>query len=125
LFRVSLIRQEATAERERRGWTESQYVAMSVLGWNDDCRLADIAAFAQTRRLTLTPAAVEPLVGAGLIDVALPVEMSSQLVLTPSGREAAMAMFALLKSGEAAATEALDPSEIQMAKQLLRRVGTA
>jgi 3-hydroxy-9,10-secoandrosta-1,3,5(10)-triene-9,17-dione monooxygenase reductase component len=57
--------------------------------------------------------------------VAEPIGMDSQVRLTPAGRQALIEIMAMLKAGEAEALESFDPSEVQLLKQLLRRIGDA
>lgn len=119
------IRREATIERQRLGWSELDYVAISVLGWKDDCSLADIDSFARSRGLSITPDMVSALIDKGVMSADGPIDADTRLTLTEAGRQSVIALVAMLKSAEADAVAGLDPSEVEMLKQLLRKVSAA
>jgi 3-hydroxy-9,10-secoandrosta-1,3,5(10)-triene-9,17-dione monooxygenase reductase component len=119
------IRRDAIQERQRRGWTDLEYAALSALGWEDGRRVAEIDALRQARGQSVTPEMVAALAARGLVEVAEPIGMDSQVRLTPAGRQALIEIMAMLKAGEAEALEGFDPSEVQLLKQLLRRIGDA
>jgi 3-hydroxy-9,10-secoandrosta-1,3,5(10)-triene-9,17-dione monooxygenase reductase component len=119
------IRRNATRDRQRRGWSEREYVAMSVLGWKDDCCLGDIDEFAQTRGLRATPEVIAGLAARGLVEAVAPIATDSKVKLTSAGRQSVIELMAILKADEAQAAEDLDPSEMQLLNQLLRKIGSA
>jgi 3-hydroxy-9,10-secoandrosta-1,3,5(10)-triene-9,17-dione monooxygenase reductase component len=111
------IREQAVAERRRRGWSESEYAVLSVLGRGDGRTLPEIAAVARFHDWRVTEDAAASLVTQGLVTNA-----DGRLRLTDAGRQAIMELIAILKSDEADALEAFDSSEVQLLKQLLRRL---
>lgn len=116
------IRAGAVQERRRRGWTESEYAVLSVLGREDDKTVAEIDAIARFHDWRVFPEAVSTLADRELISVEGPVGTASRVHLTPAGRQAIIEIIAIYKAAEAEAVEQFDASEIQMLKQLLRRV---
>jgi len=66
----------------------------------------------------VTPEAVASLEQQGLVGR----DEAGGFHLTLPGRQAIIEEIAILKSGEADALEGLDPSEVQVLKQLLRRI---
>ena len=116
------IRHNAIEERGRRGWSESEYAVLSILGREDGKTVAEIDATARFHHWHVTPEAVSSLASRGLVSVTGPVDTSSRVSLTASGRQAIVQLIAILKAAEAEALESFDPSEVQMLKQLLRRV---
>ena len=119
------IRRDATMERQRLGWSERDYVAVSVLGWKDDCRLVDVDAFARSRGLCITPEQISALVDKNILHAAKPIDQQTPLSLTEQGRQSLIRLVAMLKAAEADALAGLDPSEVQILKQLLRKVAAA
>lgn len=115
------IRAEAVEERRRRGWSQSEYAVLSVLGRGDHKTLPEIAAVARFHDWTVTPEAVAALARQGLVTMDGTAE-TDRIHLTPEGRTAIIQLIAMLKSAEADALEDFDPSEVQMLKQLLRRL---
>ena len=59
----------------------------------------------------------------GLVSAATPVNADSEVRLTPEGRQAVVEIIAIHKASEAQVLEGFDPSEVQLLKQLLRRLG--
>jgi 3-hydroxy-9,10-secoandrosta-1,3,5(10)-triene-9,17-dione monooxygenase reductase component len=116
------IRRNATLERRRRGLSEHDYIALSVLSWKEDCRFADIDEFAQTRGWRATPEMMNGLIARELVQAPTTITSDSRIALTEKGRQSIIELMAMLKAGEAEAVESLDPSETQVLKQLLRRV---
>lgn len=112
------IRDGAVQERRRRGWTESEYAVLSVLGREDAKTIAEIDAIARFHDWHVSPEAVSMLADRGLVSVG----DASRVRLTPADRQAIVEIIAIYKAGEADAVERFDASEIQMLKQLLRRV---
>ncbi len=120
---ISEIRREAIQERQRRGWTGEEYAILNILGREDGLRLHEIAQHSEARGRPITPDAVVRLAARGLVSVLNPADADSEIRLTPTGRQSIIQMIAMLKAGEADALEGFDPSEVQLLKQLLRRVG--
>ena len=116
------IRQGALEERRRVGWTESEYAVLSVLGREDDKTVAEIDAIARFHDWQVTPEAVAALATQGLVAVAEPVGIDGRVRLTQDGRHAIVRIIAILKAAEADALQGFDVGEVQLLKQLLRRV---
>lgn len=116
------IRRNAMKDRQRRGWTDLEYAAMAILGREDGQSVAEIGASVRERGRQVTPDVVAGLASRGLVSVAEPLSADSVARLTPAGRQAIIEIMAILKAGEAEALEGFDPSEIQLLKQLLRRL---
>ncbi len=116
------IRCDALQERRRRGWTESEYAVLSVLGRADDKTVAEIDAIARFHDWRVFPEAVSTLADRGLVSVEGPVGTASRVRLTSAGRQVIIEIIAVYKATEAEAVAQFDASEIQMLKQLLRRV---
>ena len=112
------IRREAVRERTRRGWTEDEYVALSVLGREGELPSGGIAPRSRTRDRSITVGTLSRLAARGLIEH----DDSQTVRLTQAGRQALVEMIAILKNSEAEALEGFDQSEVQLFKRLLRRV---
>lgn len=116
------IRHDAQEERERRGWTDPEYAALSVLGREDGLSVAEIDAMSIYRGRHVTPAVIAGLAARGLVRAADPIGRETHVHLTPAGRQAIIEIIAIIKAGEADALEGFDFSEVQMLKQLLKRL---
>lgn len=116
------IRRDATRARRRLGWSEAEYVAMSVLGRQDGQSLARIGAFLESRGVDFTGKLMEDLASRGLVTLTQDQDLPSRASLTGEGRRLIVRIMAMLKAGEADAAETLDPSEIRLLKQLLRKL---
>ena len=115
------IRRDAIQERRRRGWTDSEYAVLSLLGRDDGLPLADIVANSRDRGRTITAETIEHLAARGLVAIAEPLAVGSEVRLTPEGRREILEIIAILKASEAEVLEQFDPSEVQLLKQLVRR----
>jgi 3-hydroxy-9,10-secoandrosta-1,3,5(10)-triene-9,17-dione monooxygenase reductase component len=116
------IRHDAVAERRRRGWTEHEYAALSVLGREDEKTVGEINALSVFPGRHVTPEVIIGLAARGLVSVSLPVEADSAVRLTPLGRQSIVEIIAIIKASEADALQEFDFSEIQMLRQLLCRL---
>ncbi|HYZ61761.1 MAG TPA: flavin reductase family protein, partial [Acetobacteraceae bacterium] len=112
------IREQAVAERRRRGWSESEYAILSILGRDEGRTLSEMQAIAPFHGWTVTEEAAQSLERQGLVVR----DDAGRLGLTLRGRQTIIEQIAILKSGEADALEDLDPSEVLVLKQLLQRV---
>ena len=115
------IRQEADGERSRRGWTDDEYIVLSILGREDGQRIGSIVELGRHRGGTITPELIERLAARGLVDVSRPVPAEPLVTLTPEGREQLIGIIAMLKASEAELLEQFDPSEVQLLRRLVRR----
>ena len=116
------VRHDAQAERQRRGWTDPEYAALSVLGRDDGRTIAEIDALGIYRGQHVTPEVIAGLVARGLVSAAEPIGPESRVHLTPAGRKAIIEIIAMIKAAEADALEGFDFSEIRLLKQMLRRM---
>lgn len=119
------IRQDADGERSRRGWTDDEYVVLSVLGREDGQRIGSIVELGRSRGGTITPELIERLAARGLVSVSAPDAAGPLVALTPKGRQELIEIVAMLKASEAEVLERFDPSEVQLLKQLVRRASEA
>ena len=117
------IRQDAIEELRRRGWTGEEYAMLSVLGREDGLRLGEIAVRNEARGRPTAPETVARLAARGLVSAANPVDSESEVRLTLVGRQAVVEIIAIHKASEAQVLEGFDPSEVQLLKQLLHRIG--
>ncbi len=118
------IRRDGIQELRQRGWTGEEYATLSLLGRENGLRLRDIVARNEARGRPITPETVTRLVARGLVGAAAPVDMETEVRLTPTGRQAVVEIIAIHKASEAQVLEGFDPSEVQLLKQLLRRIGS-
>jgi len=116
------IRREAMEERRRRGWTEHEYAALSVLGREDGKTVAEIAALSSFPGRQVTPEVIAGLAERGLVTVSGPIGGGSEVRLTASGRQSIIEIIAIIKASEADALKDFDFSEVQTLIQLLRRL---
>jgi 3-hydroxy-9,10-secoandrosta-1,3,5(10)-triene-9,17-dione monooxygenase reductase component len=116
------IRRDAHGERQRRGWTENDYAAISVLGREDGKTVAEIEALSIFPGRHVTPEVIAALAERGLVSVAHPIGTNSKVYLTPVGRQSMIEIIAIIKASEADALTDFDFSEVQMLKLLLRRL---
>lgn len=118
------IRREAIQEPQRRGWTEGEYAVLRELGREDGLRFSQIEALHRDHGQVLTPEVVRTLAAQGLVRVSEPLDADSEIWMSPAGRQAIIEIVAMLRASEEEALEGFDPSEVQLLKQLLRRVGS-
>ena len=79
------IRRDAMAERRRRGWTENDYAALSLLGREDGKTVAEIAALSNFPGRQVTPEVIAGLAERGLVTAPGTVRPDTPVRLTPSG----------------------------------------
>ena len=115
------IRRNADGERSRRGWTDDEYVALSILGRKDGQCRGSIADLGSSSGATITPEVVERLAARGLVAVSTPADAGPLVTLTPEGRQQLIEIIAMLKASEAEVLKRLDPSEVHLLKQFVRR----
>lgn len=116
------MRHDAQEERQRRGWTDSEYAALVALGREDGKTVDEINAMSIYRGRSVTPDVIRSLAARGLVSAPEPVRGDSVVHMTAAGRQAMIEMIAILKSAEADALEGFDFSEMQLLKQLLSRI---
>ena len=119
------IRQDVVQEPSRHDWTELEYTVLRTLGREDGLRLSQLQELNNSHGEMVTLKAIEELVARGLVQVTGPIDSDSEVWMTETSRQAILEIMALLSASEAKVLEGLDTSEIQVLKQLLRRIGSA
>ena len=117
------IRAQAVAERRRRGWSEYDYAALSVLGREDGKTVAEIAALSNFPGRQVTPEVIAGLAERGLVGRAAPVRPDTPVAADRPRRQSVIEIIAIIKASEAHALRDFDFSEVQTLIQLLRRLG--
>src|SRR3954447_21169693 len=118
------IRRDAMEERRRRGWTEHDYAALSVLGREDGKTVGEIEALSNFPGRQVTPEVIAGLADRGLVSVSQPIGAHTKVRLTPFGRQSVIEIIAIIKASEAHALRDFDFSEVQTLIQLLRRLSS-
>ena len=119
------IRQDVVQEPGRRDWTEPDYAVLRTLGREDGLRLSQLQALTNEFGDVVMPKTVEALAARGLVRIDGPIGPDSEVWMTETSRQAIVEIMAVLGASEAKVLEGLDASEVQVLKQLLRRVGSA
>ncbi len=117
------IRRAGIEDIQRRGWAGEDYATLSLLGREGGLRFSEIATRIEARGRAVTPETVVRLAERGLINIVLPVSKDTEVSLTLKGRQAMVEVIAIHTASEAQVLESFDPSEVQLLKQLLRRLG--
>jgi 3-hydroxy-9,10-secoandrosta-1,3,5(10)-triene-9,17-dione monooxygenase reductase component len=97
--------------------SEDDYLILSILGIGDDRSLEELDAL-----LAISGRRATDEVRASLCRRGLLAERDGRLKLTPEGRDLEIRLLAVAKLAEATAESALDYSEVQLLKQLLKRI---
>ena len=118
------IRQDVFRQPGRHDWTELEYSVIRALGREDGLRLSQLQALNSDFGEVITPNAIEDLAARGLVRVDGPIGPESEIWMTQTSRQAVIEIMALLSASEARVLEGFDPSEVQVLKQLLHRVGS-
>ena len=108
---------DVTAEWRRRGWSESEYACLSLLGREDGRTLAELVVAGHSHNWLVTEEGLASLAGRGLAVAG----GDGRMALTHAGRQAIIEIIAIIKASEADALEGFDFSEVQLLKQLLSR----
>ncbi|OLO09330.1 hypothetical protein BTW08_02165 [Salinicola sp. MH3R3-1] len=117
------IREEAVAERKRRGWSGADYAVLTLLGHQDGRALEDIYRIGRARGDEVGRDTLEDLKSRGFIKLDdTPGDASSRAWLTHDGRRAMIEIVALLKSSEAQCLAPIDDNEVRILKQLLGKL---
>ena len=116
------IRQDAIQDPGRHDWTELDYTVLRALGQEDGLRLSQLQELTNSYGELVTPRAIEELVRRGLVRVTGSVDTDSEIWMTETSRQAVTEIMAVLSASEAKVLEDFDTSEIQVLKQLLRRI---
>lgn len=97
--------------------SEDDYLILSILGIGDDRSLAELDTL-----LAISGRSATAPIRASLCERGLLAEEGGRLKLTAAGRDLEIRLLAVAKLAEAAAESALDYGEVQLLKQLLKRV---
>lgn len=117
-------RQAVIDELGRHGWTADEYAALSIIGREDGLCVPEIVARSEAvRGRPISTAVVQKLIERGLLRENDPVDGKAKVRLTPRGRQSVMKLIAIRKSSEVDVQGGLDPSEVQLLKHLLARLG--
>nr|WP_295770384.1 flavin reductase [Rhodoferax sp.] len=117
-------RQAVVDELEHHGWTAEEYAVLSIIGREDGLCMPEIVARSEKiRGQAISAAIVQKLIVKGLLCEGDSTDGEPKLRLTPEGRLSVMELIAIRKSSEADVQGNLDPSEVQLLKHLLTRLG--
>ena len=106
------------------GWTADEYAVLSIVGREGGLCIAEIVARSEELRgQAISAAIVQKLMARGLLAEVESTEGQARVWLTADGRLAVMKLIAIRKSSEADVQGNLDPSEVQLLKHLLARLG--
>ncbi|MES2258414.1 MAG: flavin reductase family protein [Pseudomonadota bacterium] len=97
--------------------SEDDYLILSILGIGDDRSLEELDAL-----LAISGRSATAEVRASLCRRGLLAEQDGRLKLTQAGRDLEIRLLAVAKLAEAAAESALEYGEVQLLKQLLKRI---
>ena len=119
-------RQAVIDELACHGWTAEEYAVLSIVGQEDGLCVPEIVARSErVRGRPVSAAIVQRLIARGLLHRISPSAEQVTVRLTPEGRLSVMELIAIRKSSEADVKGSLDPSEVQLLKHLLARLGNS
>ena len=111
---------------EHHGWSAEEYAALSIIGREDGLCIPEIVARSEKLRgQAISAAIVQKLIAHGLLREVDSTDGQARVRLTPEGRLSVMELIAIRKSSEADVQGSLDPSEVQLLKHLLSRLGNS
>lgn len=117
-------RQAVIDELAHHGWSAEEYAVLSIVAREDGLCMPEITARSeQIRGQAISPVIVQHLITQGLLRETDAQAGPAQVRLTPEGRLAVLELMAIRKSSEADVQGGLDPSEVQLLKHLLARLG--
>ncbi|RFC61977.1 hypothetical protein DYI37_18155 [Fulvimarina endophytica] len=120
------IREEAVAERRRRGWSGADYAVLQLLGHGDGLSIDEIKRIGRARGDEVGDATIEGLIERGLLRRASDDPNGSVLIyLTAEGRREIVEIVAILKASEAQCLADIPDNEIRILKRLLRGMASA
>jgi 3-hydroxy-9,10-secoandrosta-1,3,5(10)-triene-9,17-dione monooxygenase reductase component len=102
--------------------SEDEYLILSILGIGDDRSLAELETLLSISGRNASPEVRASLCRRGLLRECAGEDGAARLTLTEAGREMELRLLAVAKLSEAAAESALEYSEVQLLKQLLKRI---
>lgn len=115
------IRQDAAAERQRRGWSGPEIAVLTMLGYDDNRSFDQIKAIGDKRGDEITAATIHSLQQKGLLD-GTSLSGQDKLSLTGEGKRQIIEIIAMLKSAEADCLSIFDDNEVWILKQLLHKL---
>lgn len=119
-------RQAVVTDLGHHGWSAEEYAVLSIIGREDGLCMPEIVARSEELRgQAVSSAIVQKLVAQGLLCEAESTLEQPRVGLTPEGRLAVMKLMAIRKSSETDVQGNLDPSEVQLLKHLLARLGSS
>ena len=119
-------RQAVIGELEHHGWTAEEYAVLSIIGREDGLCMPEIVARSEKLRgQAISTEIVQKLIARGLLREGDSTDGKARVRLTPEGRLSVMELLAIRKSSEAHVQGGLDPSEVQLLKHLLSRLGNS
>ncbi|WP_075790852.1 flavin reductase [Massilia putida] len=102
--------------------SEDDYLVLSILGIGDDRSLAELDTLLSISGRSASAEVREGLCRRGLLRECAGADGAPRLTLTEAGRALELRLLAVAKLAEATAESALDYSEVQLLKQLLKRI---
>jgi 3-hydroxy-9,10-secoandrosta-1,3,5(10)-triene-9,17-dione monooxygenase reductase component len=109
---------------ESHQWTAEEYAVLSIIGREDGLCMPEIVARSEkVRGQGISAAIVQKLIEQGLLHEVDSGDGQVTVRLTPEGRRSVLELIAIRKSSEADVQGSLDPSEVQLLKHLLARLG--
>jgi 3-hydroxy-9,10-secoandrosta-1,3,5(10)-triene-9,17-dione monooxygenase reductase component len=119
-------RQAVIDELERHGWSPEEYAVLSIAGQEDALSTPEIVSRSERLRgKAVSAEVIQKLIGRGLLLDIESTQGHRRFRLTPEGRVSVMKLSAIRKSSEADVQVGLDPSEVQLLKHLLSRLGSS
>ena len=103
----------------KRELTDSQYLALSLLGVRDGRSVAELDALLAYSGTRVTPQLADHLVALGYVVSERPACDSPRLLLTHRGRRVLIELLAVAEAASTDAEKGLDPSESHLLRQLL------
>jgi 3-hydroxy-9,10-secoandrosta-1,3,5(10)-triene-9,17-dione monooxygenase reductase component len=104
------------------GLSEDDYLVLSILGIGDDRSLAELDTLLAISGRSASPAVRAGLRERGLLRECAGADGTPRVALTEAGKEMELQLLAVAKLSEATAESALEYSEVQLLKQLLKRI---
>lgn len=115
------LRHDTVQERRRRGWKEDEYFTIAMLSMEGDISFARLDELVSHRGYAVTSELIASLRQRGIVKPPDPGK-PDQIGLTEAGRRAFIETIAVAKAAEADALRDFGPDEVQLLKQLLKRV---
>ena len=118
------IRHAVIEKLEHDGWTAEEYAVLSIVGKEDGLAIPEIVARSERfRGQAISDDLVQKLIARGLLREFGSTDGQATISLTREGRLSVIELVAIRKSSESDVQGNLDPSEVQLLKHLLSRLG--